>query len=514
MNVMDRIAARFGYQRQPAAAQPPVRYRAAYAAAQMNRLTADWVTQILSPDVETAAALTNLRARSRALVNNNPHAKRVIHLMRQNVIGPDGIRLQARVTNDQDVLAKEVNQELERSFARWGRRANCMVDGRMSWAQFQQLAFVTAVTDGEVFIRKVPYGGNPYGFALQFIDADRIPVTLRRFPQMVGGQFTNEIRMGVEVDPWQRPVAYYVSKRHPSEGGGAMGAIYDRIPAREIIHFYVAGRPWQTRGVPWFHAAMLSMHMLGQYEEAELVASRLAACMGVFFTSKTGEEYAGVKDPATGAVEVTLEPGVAQQLPEGVSATPFNPTHPNQNFSEFEKRQLHGIFAGNNISYASGTGDLREVNFSSIRQGLLDERDGYRVAQSLMAEEVCEPVFGDWFDAAILSGQLRLPVPNDEQRLQLLESMTWHGRGWGWVDPLKDVQATILAIGAGLQTRTQACAERGVDFDDNLKQLAEEQAKAKELNVDLTDRIKKPVGTGAPADSPDSGSGSGDGGGQ
>lgn len=502
MGIAARIAQAFGYVKK-AEPVPGLHYRATYAGAQQNRLTADWLTQTISPDMETAAALTLLRNRSRQLVNNNDYAKRVVNLIRQNVVGPEGLRLQARITDEQDNLAPEANRELERAFRRWSKRKNCSVDGRLSFSSMQALAVATLAVDGEVFLRKVKGFDNPFGYALQFVDADRIPVTYRRYPELgPGGNLTNEIRMGIEVDRWQRPVAYYISKRHPSEGGGVMGAIYDRIPAGEIIHIYLALRPATTRGVPIFHSAMLRMHMLGQYEEAELMASRIAACMGVFFTSKTGDDYAGTKDPNTGAVEIAIEPAMAQQLPEGVKPEVFNPTHPNQNYPEFKKGMLHGSAAGANVSYASMTGDLRDVNFSSIRQGVLDERDGYRMLQGELDEQFCDPVFEGWLDMALLTGQLRMPSPlTDEARQMILDAVTWRGRGWSWVDPLKDAQAQILSVGAGFKSRHMVCAEMGVEFEDVLEELAREQQMAKEKGVQLGADIKKPQGEGEPIDS-------------
>ena len=61
--------------------------------------------------------------------------------------------------------------------------------------------------DGEAFVRLWRgFEGNPYGLALQAIDADLIDETFNR-PRR-GSE--NEIRMGVEIDAIGRPVGYWI----------------------------------------------------------------------------------------------------------------------------------------------------------------------------------------------------------------------------------------------------------------------------------------------------------------
>jgi capsid protein len=48
-------------------------------------------------------------------------------------------------------------------------------------------------------------------------------------------------------------------------------------------------------------------------------------------------------------------------------------------------------------------------------------------------------------------------------------------RGWAWVDPLKDVQASILAINNALASRDEVLAETGGDFEEILEELADEE---------------------------------------
>jgi capsid protein len=62
----------------------------------------------------------------------------------------------------------------------------------------------------------------------------------------------------------------------------------------------------------------------------------------------------------------------------------------------------------------------------------------------------------------------------------------WEPRGWQWVDPLKDVQASILAIGAKLTSRDEVIAEKGGDVEDVFEQLKEEDQLGEAMGLDLT----------------------------
>jgi capsid protein len=76
----------------------------------------------------------------------------------------------------------------------------------------------------------------------------------------------------------------------------------------------------------------------------------------------------------------------------------------------------------------------------------------------------------------------------------------WQPRGWMWVDPLKDVQAGILGIGAGLASRTGLLSDQGVDPEEVFEELSEEKKLADALKLDLTVAAKAPVVDKGPKD--------------
>ena len=461
-----------------------------YAAAQINRLSSDWATSILSADSELYSDLRILRARSRELCINNDYARRFLKCTSTNVIGAGGIRLQVRAKDEAGNFIRDVNAEIEEQFELWTRAANCSVDGMLSWVDCQKLFVESIARDGEVivrFIRKTIDGcSNNFNFALQFLEADHLDEDLNK--TLSGGAY---IRMGIEFDRFNRRVAYHLLDKHPGEltRNGNLhnnswnygnNKKYIRVPASDIIHGFLVDRPSQNRGVPWMHSAMSRLRMLGAYEEAELVAARVGAAKMGFFVSPDGAGYSGI-DNDGGAPVMEADPGTFEQLPSGMDVKLFDPNHPNNNFAAFEKTILRGIASGLNISYTTMANDLENVNFSSIRHGSLEDRDNWKVLQNWVIEHFCRPVFEQWLIMAITSGRLNLPISEFDK----FNKPVWRSRGWAWVDPLKENHANQIAIRCNTKTRNQIAADQGMDIEEIFSQLAFEEELAKEYGINL-----------------------------
>lgn len=465
-----------------------------FKAGQVNRLTADWLTTILSADQELFTNLRVLRARSRQLAKNDQHAAKFLRQCEKNIIGKEGITFQAKVKKQRgEGLLDSINEEIERGFNDWSKPDYFTVEGGMSRASAERFLVRQIAMDGEAIIRKVPLPGNPYLFAIQFIDPDQLDHTffLNRLPN------GNEIRMGVEVDQYKRPVAYWLWKNHPSEVTQTPNERV-RISASEIRHCFLKLRVGQTRGLPWMTPAMIKMNMLDGYEYAEVTAARVSAAKMGFFTSQNGAEYTG--DPAlaqTGLQTSGLSgqgiplsdatPGGFENLPPGVDFKPWDPQHPNSSYGAFVSACMRGIASALDVPYHELGQDLASVNFSSIRAGLLDARDTWQMLQQWVIECFCQPIYEAWLGNAILAGGLSL----DPSGLAAYkDGAEWHGRGWDWVDPLKDVSASVLAIENGLSTRTRELAKRGLDFDEITAELKVEVDRLNELGLKLGSDLK------------------------
>jgi lambda family phage portal protein len=467
---IDLSAARHALMKQPRRSP-----RRAFNAADSSRLTSDWSTLSVSPDQALWTDLRRMRMRSRDLARNSWVAAKFLKMVGTNVVGPSGVTMQAKLKMQRGAgkLAKDLNEAIEQAWCQWGYKGICTLDGKLSFQEACRLFIRTVAKDGECLVRKVKTNANPFGFALQFIDADQLDHTF--FGDRGGANGTgNEIRMGVEIDQYYRPVAYYLWNRNPYEWGQGAGRERKRIPASEIIHCYVGEDIAATRGFPWMAPTMFDVNMLKGYTEAEIVAARTAASKQGFFVSKLDPDSAFDGDGRNedGTISMESQPGVFEQLPPGVDFKPWDPQHPATAFGDFIKHVLRGIAAGNGVSYNSLAEDLEGVNFSSIRAGLLNERDEWKMLQSFFIDSFLKPVFSAWLEMAMLAGVVDIGV-NDLPAV--MEQIEWHPRRWSWVDPYKDAQANILAVENGFTTRTKVLGEMGDDFEETIEQLAEEK---------------------------------------
>ena len=460
-----------------------------YQGADFSRTTADWVTLGSSTDSETRISLRGLRNRVRQLVRDNDYAKNAVRAVVNNVVGT-GARFQSQVTKRGGKLDADKNAAIEESWARWCKKGNCDVAGRLSFAELQRTAMRAVVESGEVIIRRVPgrFGNSTVPLALEIIESDQLV-------EWWSGRAENgnEVRMGVEVDAWQRPLAYYLYPRHPGDYQFAPGAIptnrLQRVPAGEIFHLYVGDRPGATRGVPWLHSAMVRLNHLGGYEEAELIAARGSAAIMGFI------ETADLADPTTAAAGsmnaddvmdgqrvFDMEPGVIKELAPGEKFSGFTPSRPNTGMDSFMRLMLRGVAAGIGLSYETISRDYSQSNYSSSRLALLDDRDNWRMLQSWFREHFLQDVYEAWLDQAVLT-DLRDVLPDYFSNATRYHGVRWMFRGWDWVDPWKEVQAARTAIRSGLQTVQGALAARGEDFEDVFTQRRRELDLASDLGL-------------------------------
>lgn len=476
-----------GALKQRAAEKSPRPRLRAFAAAQTPDTLSGWTSSTRSIDSDTKAAIKPLRARSREQAQNNDYIKKYLSMNVTNIIGHQGIKLKMNVKEADGTTADKVARTLiQDSWRRWGRFGIPTIDGMMSWLDVEKMVARTVPQDGGILIRHVHGFPNAWGYAVQILDVDYINMDLDNVKTRDG----NIIRMGIEKTPFGKPVAFYLYTNNPGDEAffiSNQGRKVVRVPAEELEYIFLPQRPGQTHGIPWVHSALISLKHLGLYREAEVIMARLGAQKNVYYTQDkdTPNEHVlwNKEDNEGQKFDEILEPGENQVLPPGVQAEMNDPKHPNSDYPAFESAVLKGSASGLDVSYVSLANDLTKVNFSSIRQGVLDERNVWRVLQVFYIQRLHERIFMHWLPMALLTdlaGQLLL------SDLQRLDNALWRPRGWDWIDPQKDMTANEKALATGLKSRQGISAERGEDWHAILAELAEEEEAATEAGVDIS----------------------------
>lgn len=449
-----------------------------------DRLVHSWTRTDLTVNQSLLKDLRLMRARSRDFFRNNEFGRKFAFMVRQNVVGPAGFTLKVDCRRPDGSPDEDDSRTVREAYRRWGKIGQFDVTGRLSETQFDALAITMIARDGEVLIRKVEGADRGiHGCQLQLLPGHVLDEELNR--ELAGGR---RIRMGVEFDAWMKPVAFWLRRdSKTSDIHGHWSQRYDRVPAEEIVHLFVAEEIDQWRGAPWAYSALRRARQLDQYDEAALVAANVGAGKMGFFQQKDPEAGTPIRvdddDDGEAADDQDFitesAPGQFDVIPDGYELTEWDPDYPHANYDPFVKAISRTIATGCLVSYHGLTGDLTQVNFSSIRSGTLDEREMWKQLQGWYIETLKVPVFEWWLARAMLFDHdlRRLPYT----RFEKFNAPVFFGRRWDWVDPKSDVTADREAVALGIKSRAQIIRERGRDPDEVWSELEAERERGLEV---------------------------------
>lgn len=443
-----------------------------------------WTSIAVSPDSFITMHQPVLVARSREQWSNNDYVKSFIRLVQQNIVGSTGVRLQARVKLKNGKLDAGANAALEELWAEFCELGNCEVTGQLSMRMVDELAAATVARDGEVIARMIrSKDAGPHGFAIQLIDPQRLLV---RYEAEKYGQNGNFIRQGIEFTKYGRPVAYHFTSTNEADDYwySLNGRGFVRIPADEIIHAFRVELVGQRRGLPWASTSLSRLHNLEGFEEASVQNARATAAKMGFIKYESGFGPEADEDTDV-AGSIDAEPLSFHELPEGASVQEWNPTFPAGEFNQFTKSMLRGASAGMGVLYNNLAGDLEGVNYSSIRQGTLDERDHWKMLQQWLIESFKHRIFVEWLKIQLLRGALmnKQGTPYPATKLREFKAVAWQGRRWTWIDPQNDVNAVLSSIRGGLTAFGRVIREQGQDPAQTYREIADDLAQMKEAGI-------------------------------
>jgi lambda family phage portal protein len=462
-----------------------------YDGAKKGRRTDGWGAAGTSANAEAIPSLPDLRARSRDLVRNSPHATKALSELVSGVFGT-GIR---------PVWSKPTRE----AWKRWSEE-ECDAEGQLDFHGLQRLIGNCFFEAGEVLVRfrvRRPEDGLSVPLQLQVLEPDYLDSS------KTGVVDGNLVIGGVAFDRLGRRTGYWLFPEHPGEIAGLPRGLQSRfVPASEIVHLYSKDRPGQVRGVPQCAPVILTHRDFADYQEANLMRKKIEACFAVFVRGDDDSVSLGpVKDAPTGspvgaAKSETLRPGMIKYLKGAEDVTFANPTPTTT--GGFESAMLHSMAAGWRLTYERLTGDFSQVNYSSARAAENLFRDYVEQVQWLTAiPMLMRPITARWAITAQLAGVIRdgneRPTDYTTPRLR-------------YVDPSKEIKADKEAMLGGLKSWRESMRERGYDPDQVLAELIEERRAFADagllVDTNYADVVSK--GAGQAADDPADASGDDD----
>lgn len=452
------------------------------AGAGSGRRQSAWLASSGGVNTVVIAHATTLRNRARDQIRKNPWASQIIDRFVSNAVGT-GIKPQSKHPE------AEIRRLLHETWLDWTDESDPEEIG--DFYEQQALAVRGIFESGEVFLRKKPLAPDAPGrrndavpLQVQVLEADHCPLSENRFAE--GG---NVVIAGIEFEPSGRRAAYWMYREHPGEflAQRPRGWELERIPAEEICHVFVRQRPGQVRGVPRLASVLARLQAIDEYENAELLRKKIAALFAGFIIPGVGEDGTPLVQnapDAKGAAEITLEPGGMEVLPPGAEIKFSEPAEVGTSYDPFMKWNLRAASSGGGVTYEMVTGDLSDVNFSSIRAGLLEFRRGIEQFQfAVPVYQMNRPVWLAWLEQAALAGIL--DAGDFLANRRAYERVEWIPQGWDWVDPEKEQRAAVRSARAGFTSRRRIVSARGDDIETIDREIAEDKARADALGLVL-----------------------------
>lgn len=410
-----------------------------YEAAQPGRRTSGWARSYSDANRAVAVAGAELRLHMRDLVRNNGYAGKARSVVANNVTG--GWGLTPRPTGPEAARASQL-------WKAWAGSTECHAEGMTPFSGIQHQVVRSWVTDGEVLVRRRPRrmaDGLAIPLQLQVLEADYFDSSKDGTTGQEGGPIIN----GVEHDAIGRRVAYWLYPEHP--GSNRAKGVSQRVRASDVAHIVCLDRPGQVRGISPAAAAIVPLKDFDEFEDAELLRQKIAACFAAFVTDMDGSSVGLGEVDATDTRIEELEPGMIEYLPPGRSVEFGTPPVPAP--GAFSERTLRKIAAAFRVTYEDLTGDYSRVNFSSARMARLVHWGEVRHLQwNMLVPQLCAPVWTWAMEQAVLMGQLR-EVPGAE----------WSAPPMPMLDPDKEGLALARMVRSGAMTHDQMVLELGED---------------------------------------------------
>lgn len=394
-----------------------------------------------------------LRNQARSLSTAVSLASGFFDMLDSEILGESGFVIDVATQN------RNLNTYIQTAFFEWENE--CCLYGVYDFEDYEELILNALYRDGEAFIRLV----RGESLKIELIDAEDID-----------NDYTDEsmfIKCGIQRASKYSltPVKYYIKRDDRTRLS---------VEAKDIIHIRKPLIAKQVRGNSKLATAIFDMHQKDKFKKAELNRARLGSEMTGFYLRKDDGTLAGITpefDDDTGELienqsldlPESVEVGKMRFLDDGIVPQFIDPHNPT-NIEFYLKSTNQEVARSLGVSYATLTGDLREVNYSSIRQGTTSERRGFRRIQNFLRRKFHNAIFKEWLLIELLNNHI-----SARDYDLVLRHFSFKPQGWEYIDPSKEVVANAKAIEAGFKTRIEVLREKGVEYDNYIDELEKEK---------------------------------------
>lgn len=447
-----------------------IRYLALHHAAQRGYLAAkkggpdgSWRTPHSTGAAENVAAWQAVTNKARDLARNNPYIVGARRRFRSNVVS-EGVWPRPKIrkpgAKSKFDLDTTLNQDILDRWERWAPVAFANGD---SLYKGQRTAANHFFDDGQFLIRRLLSKKWPH-LRLELLECDHLDKTMDR--EAAKGQ--NRIVGGIELDGYNKPVKYYITRRHPAEALSETEA----VDAKDIIHVFDRQRASEVTGICGYASVVQSIFRLNEYAYSTMDQARLANHFGIWVETPYPEDHLAMlqgdeKTASDGTTRryKTISPASFHYGLPGEKVHQMRPEIPGSQYGPFMTKELQTTSVGAGVSYESISHDGSQTNFAGSRQLLLIERGYTRMALALFEEDFHSKVYRWFLEAERDFGREPLAMPGYDSQPWRYLRVRFSRPVQEWVDPEKDVNARISKIENGLSTHVDECEDMGQDYE-------------------------------------------------
>lgn len=446
-----------------------------YDAGNYDRLNAGWIAYNQSAEQTDRYSRDTVRARARDLERNSDMANSVIGAYKRNIVGL-GVTLQANTPSER------LNDQIEDAWKEWCKKQNCDVTETQSFSQMTRMAVERKKVDGGILFKKCYLRGGVVPFRLQALEVDELDATAT-VPRGKG----NRVVGGIEYNSYNKPMGYWI-KQYSIDGFSSIEPVY--VPAKDIIFVFSKRRPSQIREMSDLSPTISRVRDTNEFMTAVSVKERIAACLSVFIkktipTTGIGRGNAAAQHgPQVTYEGKTISPGMIKELNAGDEIQVVNPTGQATDAASYVKLQQRLIGAGQGLSYEATSRDMSQSNYSSARQGIIEDDQTYEEDKELF-NEFRDEVYETFIISGVLSGLFDIKDFWDPEKKKKYLAHEWIAAPKRWIDPLKEVQAMKTAVQTGQKTFQQAAAENGKDWKDMVDDMVEVLEYGRKKGIEL-----------------------------
>ena len=428
------------------------------------------------------------QSRAEDLLSNDWAANSGINAIATNAVGT-GLRPQSKINAKRLGISKDQALELQsESEAIWREWTSCAhVRGILHFEDLQFLGLRTMLGKGEMLHLPVNLAvpGRRIQLAIQDVQVSRLrtPVDKVYDPRIVDG-----VQLGQYGQPefyWLATPSATLSRTMDFSSLGSDQFV--RIPAHighrpGCFHLFRPTEEEQVRGESVLQSGINLFRHLSDSLDNELLAQVVTASMAMFIAKEQG---VGLPDYVDTDAEDSSPQHYEEVLPGTVMYGEVNEkpyvlesSRPSPNFATFSEFVLRAMAASIDMPYEVLAKDFSKTNYSSARAALLEAWRVYLLYRSWLTRHYCQPIWAMVIEEAWLTGRLSLPTgaPDFYDDIYGYTQALWIGPARGYVDPVKEITATSLALENKLMTYSEALSERGRDVEEVWEERMEEEA--------------------------------------